>query len=1380
MATITGTAGVDTLQGTAGADTLQGLGSDDILIGGAGGDTLDGGSGEDTASYTNAASSVHVFLSGGGSPLGDALGDIYISIENIVGSGFDDYISGNGQNNKLYGGGGMDTLYGFGSGGSTTYLYGESGDDTLVGGGGLDIMDGGTGENTVSYILSTSGVTVSLANVALNTGDAAGDTYVNIHDVIGTNYNDIIWGNTNALNLNQLQGQSGNDILHGGGSYAVLIGGSGADELHGGTGGNEVDYETATSGLTASLANTALNTGDAAGDTYIGLFGADLAGSPYNDVLYGDAGNNNLLGDPLRAAYGGLFGNDVLHGGDGDDTLDGGGGGDTLDGGAGVDAAAYTDALAGVTASLGNAASNTGDAAGDSYQAIENLIGSGFADTLEGDGAANTLFGAAGNDHLLGGGGDDLLEGGAGGDALDGGSGFDYAIYSESSIGLTIALDLPGVNTGNAAGDTYTSIEGVIGSAYADQIQGSSNADTLQGGGGDDTLIGHGGDDTLIGGAGADTLSGSAGYNIAAYSTALAGVTASLLNSAINTGDAAGDTYQYIQELDGSYFNDTLYADNNYGVTLRGLDGNDTLYGGNGGGNTLNGDAGNDTLVGGTGGDTLVGGSGADSLNGGAGEDLASYVTSASGVTVLMGSPAWNTGDAAGDTYLNIENLAGSGFADTLGGDANANVLFGLAGADSLYGGGGDDLLEGGADGDALNGEAGFDYASYTSALVGVAASLLNPNLNTGDAVGDTYVSVEGLLGSGFNDTLTGDAQINVIQGGLGDDTIYGGAGNDLLVGGDGADVINGGAGSDNLLGGAGADVFLYLSADESISTPQIAPDVLSDFVSGVDKIDVSALAPSGYTLGMLDGYMTLQVTASNGAVLTVRSTSNIQASDLILSNPGSIYNGTAGSDTLTGGAGADTLIGGASADSLTGGRGNDIFRYTAVTDSTPNAYDVINDFTTGSDLIDLIAVNPTDVSIVRSGTATFLFITTPNGAMTIAANGDVNGVDLLANGSRGVYMIGDGATNILIGGANGDVIQAGAGNDIIIGGGTGDVLYGQAGADTFRYLAATDSNSASPDGLYVFETGIDKIDLSAVHPNTVSLVRAGDSTFLFGETPTGSMQLATIGYDLNGQDIITGDSHGVYMIGDGAANTLIGGSNGDVIQAGAGNDIIIGGGTGDVLYGQAGADVFKYLAATDSNSASPDGLYVFETGIDKIDLSAVHPTSVSLVRAGDSTFLFGETPTGSMQLATIGYDLNGQDIITGDSHGVYMIGDGAANTFIGGANSDIIQSGGGNDLIIGGGNGDVLYGQAGADIFKYLAASDSSSSTGLDSIFDFQSGVDKLDLTAVRTGASDTLGVYSTGGSTFIFVDLHGDGVNDMTIQLNGTASITNADYLF
>lgn len=396
-------------------------------------DKFDGTGHETAVSYINAPSAVYAYISSGGTPVGWAVGDTYTNIIDLVGSRFNDYLSGNGKNNNIYGGDGADTIYGFALKGSTTHLYGENGDDTLVGGPGIDIMDGGVGENTISYYISTAGVTVSLADPSKNTGDAAGDVYINMQDVIGTKVNDVIFGGTTG-ELNQLQGEEGDDVIWGGTGYNVLIGGSGADHLHGAGTGNEVDYETAESGLTASLANPSINTGDAAGDTYENLANnADLAGSPYDDVLFGDSHNNVILGDPDIDFYGGRFGNDKLFGGDGDDMLDGGRGADQMDGGAGTDFASYAWALSGVTASMADPSKNTGDAAGDTYVNIEGLLGSNFNDTLSGSGGNDTLFGKGGDDILnangVGPGGQDIFVGGLGADKLIGGAGFDYASY---------------------------------------------------------------------------------------------------------------------------------------------------------------------------------------------------------------------------------------------------------------------------------------------------------------------------------------------------------------------------------------------------------------------------------------------------------------------------------------------------------------------------------------------------------------------------------------------------------------------------------------------------------------------------------------------------------------------------------------------------------------------------------------------------------------------------------------------------------------------------------------------------------------------------------------------------------------------------------------
>jgi hypothetical protein len=106
-----------------------------------------------------------------------------------------------------------------------------------------------------------------------------------------------------------------------------------------------------------------------------------------------------------------------------------------------------------------------------------------------------------------------------------------------------------------------------------------------------------------------------------------------------------------------------------------------------------------------------------------------------------------------------------------------------------ISGAGGDDVLEGKDGHDTLQGGAGFDHASYSTAPSGVAASLVNPAGNTGDAADDSYDSIEGLIGSSFDDTLVGDALVNTLQGGEGNDTLTGGLGQDKLIGGAGDDT---------------------------------------------------------------------------------------------------------------------------------------------------------------------------------------------------------------------------------------------------------------------------------------------------------------------------------------------------------------------------------------------------------------------------------------------------------------------------------------------------------------------------------------------------------------------------------------------------------------
>ncbi len=143
---------------------------------------------------------------------------------------------------------------------------------------------------------------------------------------------------------------------------------------------------------------------------------------------------------------------------------------------------------------------------GDTRSLIENAYGGSNSDTIKGNVAQNTLRGNAGNDKLYGLSNNDVLIGGSGRDALNGGTGTDYASYSTAKAGVRADLQLARANQGDAAGDTYSGIEGLTGSSYSDSLLGNGGANQIKGGAGSDKIYGRGGSDALFGGAGADSF----------------------------------------------------------------------------------------------------------------------------------------------------------------------------------------------------------------------------------------------------------------------------------------------------------------------------------------------------------------------------------------------------------------------------------------------------------------------------------------------------------------------------------------------------------------------------------------------------------------------------------------------------------------------------------------------------------------------------------------------------------------------------------------------------------------------------------------------------------------------------------------------------------
>ncbi|MGF1522134.1 MAG: Calx-beta domain-containing protein [Leptolyngbyaceae cyanobacterium] len=357
----------------------------------------------------------------------------------------------------------------------------------------------------------------------------------------------------------------------------------------------------------------------------------------------------------------------------------------------------------------------------------------------------------------------------------DGKGGNDYIALGD---GVLAPADL----AGNSGDDL------IIAGSGNDTLSGDGGVDRLEGGEGQDDLAGGRNDDFLIGGKGADTLDGGSGDDTASYTTAEAGVRVNLINPSQNTGDAAGDSYQSIEKIEGSLHDDTLIGEDKNpigakGDSLAGLNGADVLEGRNGD-DSLEGGAGKDILRGGNQNDILAGGADADVLDGGEGDDIATYADSTKGIVLNLQDPSQSTGHAQGDTFTSIEIFEGSYHNDILQGNGQEDQFLGLDGNDVLRGGGGGDDLDGGE---------GYDIASYEDSPVGLEVNLDKPSESTGYAAGDTYKNIEEIQGSAFNDTLVGNGKDNILDGLEGHNVLIGGNG---LVG-NSADDLRAGTGND-------------------------------------------------------------------------------------------------------------------------------------------------------------------------------------------------------------------------------------------------------------------------------------------------------------------------------------------------------------------------------------------------------------------------------------------------------------------------------------------------------------------------------------------------------------------------------------------------------
>jgi Ca2+-binding RTX toxin-like protein len=204
--------------------------------------------------------------------------------------------------------------------------------------------------------------------------------------------------------------------------------------------------------------------------------------------------------------------------------------------------------------------------------------------------------------------------------------------------------------------------------------------------------------------------------------------------------------------------------------------------------------------------------------------------------------------------------------ADTMQGGNGLDRLFGDDGDDFLYGDADSDILEGGAGADTLDGGSGRDAASYMGSTTGVTVDMVNAGANTGDAIGDSFASIEGVWGSSFDDDLYGDNNDNTLIGSHGDDFIEGRGGNDLLQ------------------GGTGSDTFMFSNGSNN--------DVIIDFAAGPSLGDVANVSDFGFAdfatlqsaMSVIDGHVVLQLDATSSIqFFGIGSISQLSENDFVL-----------------------------------------------------------------------------------------------------------------------------------------------------------------------------------------------------------------------------------------------------------------------------------------------------------------------------------------------------------------------------------------------------------------------------------------------------------------------------------------------------------------
>jgi Ca2+-binding RTX toxin-like protein len=1351
----------------------------------AGNDTIDGGSGYDRADYNLSSAAVTVVL--GGAASGTATGadvgvDTLISIEGVRGSAFNDTLTGSDS-------------------AALESFEGREGNDQIDGRGGVDRVD---------YQSSKAGVTVNLVGGTASDGYGGTDTLTNIENVRGSrDFNDSIVGSDGD---NKLEGLGGNDTLEGGGGNDMLLGGTGADTLMGGAGNDTIDggvvtdrvrygmdnnrvtYISSSAGVNIDLSGITGDGSAGSGTATDGLGGTDTLINV--NIVHGSAHDDTIMGSSAL-----IF--EVFYGEAGNDRIDGGLVTDTLNGD-NTNAVEYGNASAAVNVRLGNAADTanvgaaTGGAGDDALFNMTQVRGSAYDDILTGWNNANQT---------------EQFEGRGGDDTIDGGGSLDLVRFFSATAGVRVNL-ATGVATslGADAGigtDTLFNIEGIRGSAHADSLTGGNVAN--------DEL------EFFQGLAGNDTIDGGSGYDRVDYNLSYAAVTVVLGGAASGTAtgaDVGVDTLISIEGVRGSAFNDTLTGSDSAALeSFEGREGNDRI-------------------------------------DGKGGVDRVDYQTSKAGVTVNLAGGTASDGYGGTDTLTNIENVRGSrDFNDNLVGSASNNLLEGLGGNDWLEGGAGNDTLLGGAGADTLIGAVGNDtldggvvtdrirfgddlnavsYWNSTAAvnvnLSGITGDGSSGSGTAADGLGgtDTLINVSRVMGSAYNDTLTGSSALmfEVFEGGAGNDTIDGGVVTDTLNGENtnaaeyssagaavnvnlATGVATGGAGNDALLNITQARGSAYndtlTGSNNSLLTEQFEGRGGNDTINGAGGLDLVRYysATAGVRVNLATGVATSLGADAGIGTDTLSNIEGIRGSTHADSLTGGnvandeleFFQGMAGNDTIDGGSGYDradynlssaavtVVLGGAASGTATGA---DVGVDTLISIEGVRG-SAFNDTLTGSDSAALESFEGregNDQIDGRGGVDRVDYQSSKAGVTVNLVGGTASdgygGTDTLTNIEN---VRGSRDFNDSIVGSDGDnKLEGLGGNDTLEGGGGNDMLLGGTGADTAvfsgnfaDYTIVQDANNGQytvtdsvggRDGVDLV-TSVEYFRFADVNRPAGGLTVDPKGTYLAASANDLASAATTVllsDLGIQAGDLITLSRSGAYQAGPGFTDTITA-------------LLAVFNGPGGLLSPEVFIESASLpQAATQLQTDIAQDFAVAGFGVTTVKVP-VGATSI-VFSPNDSFFSDNSDPNSDYRVS-----IRLRDGSTSFAGNDQLFGTNAADSLAGGAGADTLIGGVGNDTLDGGVVTDrirfgddlnaVSYWNSTAAVNVNLSGITGDGSSGSGTAADGLGGTDTLiNVSRVMGSAyNDTL----TGSSALMFEVFEGGAGNDtidggvVTDTLNG-----------